>query len=217
MIVLKRIFKFLLYFLAVPISYILLSFLLTFITINNNSDKAISKSKTIYLSTNGVHLDIIIPKKDIDATLLKDLVFYEPEQYLAFGWGDENFYINTPTWDDLTFGNAFQALFLKSPTLMHVTRYSYKSNTWVEVKLSEGQFKKLTQFILTSFKLDEGKNKIEIPGAGYSSIDNFYKANGSYSCFNTCNTWVNTAFKQSGLKAALWTPFDFGLLAKYQK
>lgn len=214
--VLKRIFKFSLYFLAVPISYILLSLLLTFITIGDKAEETTSKNKTIYLSTNGVHLDIVIAKKDINTTLLKSLAHHETAQYFAFGWGDENFYINTPTWDDLTFSNAFQALFLRSSTLMHVTRYRYKSNAWVEVKLSETQLEALTKYIFKSFKIDDKGNKIEIPNAGYSSVDNFYKANGSYSCFYTCNTWVNTAFKQSDLKAALWTPFDFGLMGKYQ-
>jgi len=55
-----------------------------------------------------------------------------------------------------------------------------------------------------------------LEGSGYGSKDDFYRANSSYSCFKTCNTWVNTAFKESGLKAALWTPFDFGLMGYYE-
>jgi hypothetical protein len=30
------------------------------------------------------------------------------------------------------------------------------------------------------------------------------------------NTWVNEAFKKSGLKACLWTPFDFILIEKHK-
>ncbi|REG87882.1 uncharacterized protein DUF2459 [Winogradskyella sediminis] len=58
--------------------------------------------------------------------------------------------------------------------------------------------------------------KIILENQGYSSIDDFYKAKGSYSCFKTCNSWVNSAFKESGLKSCLWTPFDFGLMNKYE-
>ncbi|MBL4888255.1 MAG: DUF2459 domain-containing protein, partial [Flavobacteriaceae bacterium] len=46
--------------------------------------------------------------------------------------------------------------------------------------------------------------------------DDFYKANGSFSCLKTCNSWANSAFKESGLKSCFWTPFDFGLINKYK-
>lgn len=58
--------------------------------------------------------------------------------------------------------------------------------------------------------------KIRLIGKGYSVLDDFYKAKGSYSLIKTCNTWVNSGFKYSGLRASLWTPFDFGLINQYQ-
>lgn len=62
--------------------------------------------------------------------------------------------------------------------------------------------------------LTVNKNDV-LPDASYTTIDNFYKAKGSYSCFNSCNSWVNRGFKRFGLRACLWTPFDFGLLNKH--
>jgi hypothetical protein len=58
--------------------------------------------------------------------------------------------------------------------------------------------------------------KIILSERGYTRKDDFYKANGRYSLFKTCNSWVNLGFKESGLKACLWTPFDFGLLRKHK-
>lgn len=172
-------------------------------------------TKTIYIKTNGVHLDIILPKQDIAPRLLTDINHKAEEQFLAFGWGDENFYLNTPTWGDLTFSNAFGAMFLKSSTLMHVTRYTSTQSNWIEIKVSEDQLKALNAYIYHTFQVNNFGQKLWLQGQGYTSTDDFYKARGSYSCLTTCNTWVNSGFKVSGLKAREWTPFDFGLTNIY--
>lgn len=211
----KRIIKWFLYFLLIPITYILVSLILSSITV----DKIVtneSSEKLIYLSTNGVHLDIILPIENLDSFVLSGLKYKKNEKYLSFGWGDENFYINTPTWNDLTFKNAFSAVFLKSSTLIHITRYKQKYSDWVAIKVNDSELKKLNNYLLNTFKTDEKGMKIILKNQGYSSTDNFYKSKGSYSAFKTCNTWVNTGFKKSGLKSALWTPFDFGLINKYK-
>ena len=197
------------------ISYIIISLILTYITVNK-TELSIENNKEVYLSTNGVHLDIIIPINELNIELKEGLKFTQDEKYFSFGWGDENFYLNTPTWNDLTFGNAFKAMFLKSPTLIHLTKYKQIRKYWTKVILSESELKKLNQFISESFKKDVSGNKIIIANSGYSINDDFYKANGSFSCFKTCNSWVNKAFKESDLKSCLWTPFDFGLINKYE-
>ncbi|WP_027392105.1 DUF2459 domain-containing protein [Aquimarina latercula] len=213
--IVKKIFKWILFIFLIPISYLIISLILSAITINSKTSNN-DLSKSIYLSTNGVHLDIILPEKDIDSMLLSGIKYENIEKYISFGWGDENFYINTPTWGDLTFNNAFKAMFLKSTTLMHVTRYKQKHSDWVEIKINEIELQKLNTYLLNTFERNEKGMKILLKNKGYSSKDDFYKSKGSYSCFKTCNSWVNTGFKESGLKSCLWTPFDFGLLNKYQ-
>lgn len=214
LLLLKRLLRWICYLLAIPILYLSVALLLSAIPCGekNNSDV---NNHIIYLNTNGIHLDIIIPKQHLDVILTQQLYATENDSYLSFGWGDENFYINTPTWGDLTFKNACSALFLKITTLMHVTRYKNREATWVAVAVSATELKLLNQYILESFKLNTQGNIIILPHVSYTQTDNFYKAQGSYSCFKTCNTWVNKGFKTAGLKACLWTPFDFGLLNKY--
>ncbi|WP_221929332.1 DUF2459 domain-containing protein [Saccharicrinis carchari] len=172
--------------------------------------------KTIYLSSNGVHLSIIIPKTYMDSVQLSGVKREQSDNYLSFGWGDEDFYLNTPTWGDLTFSIAFKAIFLKSAALMHVTRYKNKRSDWIEIKISETELAKLNAYVLNTFSTNERGMKIILENQGYTSTDDFYKAQGSFSCFKTCNSWVNSGFKESGLKSCLWTPFDFGLLNKYK-
>lgn len=213
--ILKKVLKWVGYVVSLPIIYLFVSLILTFITIPRKG--ALPEiNKSIFLSTNGVHLDIVIPKHFVPDALKRGLVHIDNADYIAFGWGNENFYLNTPTWGDLTFKNAVNALFLKSTTLVHVTRYTTKQNDWMEVGITDTELKTLINYLTNTFKLDANGKKIWLSNKGYFSNDDFYKANGSYSCVKTCNSWVNTAFKRSGMKACLWTPFDFGLLNKYK-
>lgn len=214
--ILKKISKGLLILVGIIVFYFLAALLFSYIPINGSKDDP-TKNQSIYLHTNGVHLDLILPKGLLSEELIQGLNHKTGDQYFSFGWGDRDFYLNTPDWDDLTFSTAFSAMFLPSTTLMHVSRYRGKPVDAVEIKVSEVQLKKLNQHLLQSFLLDEQGNKIILSGKGYSHYDDFFEAKGNYSCFNTCNTWVNALFKSSDIKACLWTPFDFALMEIHKK
>ncbi|EDP97694.1 DUF2459 domain-containing protein [Kordia algicida OT-1] len=212
----KKTIKWIVCILLIPIVYVLISFICTAITVNGETPQ--ETPHTIYLSTNGVHLDIVISKNNLQEKLRKQLQEkLDDVSYISFGWGDENFYLNTPTWEDLTFSNAFSAMFLKSNTLMHVTTHEVRRNSWVVIQVSEEQLTRLNLFISETFQQDKKRNSVKLLEKSYGNFDSFYKANGSYSCFKTCNTWVNQALKESKIKACLWTLFDDGLLNKHRK
>lgn len=213
--ILKKVMRWFAYLLAIPLFYLLLSLLLTLITVDRK-DREGNGGHLIYLNTNGVHLDVILAVGDIDPDLLRDLHHSKKDMYLAFGWGDENFYLNTPQWSDLTFPTAFRAMLLKSSSLMHVTRYREVYQDWIAIEVNDRELNELNAYILKSFRTDAEGKKILLHDKGYSATDDFYKANGSFYAFRTCNSWVNSAFKESGLKACYWTPFDFGLMKKYE-
>lgn len=199
---------------TIPLIYLFISILLSLITVKQLS-KNKKLEKTIYLSSNGVHLDILIPKENIQNKLLNNLYYKNNDTYFAFGWGEENFYLNTPSWRDISILNSIKALFLKNKTLIHVTRYQQKRSTWIEIKISTIALKKLNNYLYNSFQKNKYGSTIILKNKSYSNKDNFYHAKGRYSCFKTCNSWVNSAFKESGLKSCFWTPFDIGLTSKY--
>lgn len=200
---------------GIPILYILISLLLTIIPV---SKKVIPQTKpyTIYITTNGVHADIVLPKNLISDALLKGLINDSRDTYFSFGWGEENFYINTPTWGDLKFSVAFRAAFLKSKTLMHVTRYRDLKTIWIPICITKEQLDKLNVYIAKSFDESSGKKTL-VNGITYTpNQDNFFRAHGNYMFYRTCNSWLNKGFKESGMKGSLWTPFDFGIIRWYE-
>ncbi len=168
--------------------------------------------KEIFITTNGVHLDIILPLENVDREFLNKLEILPGTKYVAFGWGDKEFYINTPQWKDLTFKTAFKALFLKSETAMHVTGYRNSYSSWRKIKLCSSQLGTLNSYIEKSFLKTGNGNLQKIAVPGYYGYDAFYEAKGSFSLFRTCNIWVNKALKATGVETSVWSPFDLGVL-----
>ncbi|MCL9804574.1 TIGR02117 family protein [Flavobacterium amniphilum] len=220
----KFFLKLILGFIGFLLIYILSAFLLPKIPVNSDVT-ADGKTIQVYILSNGVHTDIVLPVKNdlydwsqkvkFENTIAKD----STAQLVAFGWGDKGFYLETPTWDDLKFSTAFKAASGLSTSAIHTTFYkSLKENAQCKrLLISESEYMKLVGFITNSFKQDSDNFlKIETD-AVYGKNDAFYEAKGSYSLFHTCNTWTNNALKAADQKAALWTPTDIGILNHYTK
>ena len=204
--------------------YSLSTCLLPQITINKSSYPAQNANHTIYIMTNGVHTDLVLPVRSniirwdtlvpFENTISKDTIF----QWLAFGWGDKGFYLNTPTWDDLTFGTAFRAAAGLSTTAIHATYYYRvkEDQECIKIKVTDEQLEMLSNYIRQSFDNKvNGKFQYIATTAVYGKRDAFYEAKGNYSVFTTCNTWTNTGLKAAKLPACFWTPLDKGLMDLY--
>lgn len=219
--IIKPLFKYLLYIIGSFISLILLylaaAWILTIIPANNNFTET-KNGITIFVKSNGVHTDIVVPIKSdlMDWTKKFNMNDFKPPQdefkYIAFGWGDKGFYLHTPTWGDLKASTAFNALFWLGTSAMHVTCYEYTPTPGErtrKITISEEEYKKIVAFIDDSFAKDKEGNYQLINNYHYENVnDNFYEGNGVYSLLRTCNCWTNEGLKVSGIKTAQWAPFE---------
>jgi uncharacterized protein (TIGR02117 family) len=171
-----------------------------------------AERNAVYVSSNGVHIDIMIPVENLDSRLAGQLQLPHGTGFAAFGWGDKDFYIKTPQWKDLTIPTAFRALFLKSETAMHVTAYKQPSPAWRKINICPEQLNLLVDYISNSFAKDAEGNINRIEVKGYANNDSFFDARGSFSLFKTCNIWANQALKVAKTETSVWSPFDFGIL-----
>jgi uncharacterized protein (TIGR02117 family) len=222
-IIFKRLVFFILFLVALLGTYALSAYTLSRMGVE--AEPNTSEDVSIYILTNGVHTDIVLPIKTTYTDWSKEIKFENTRskdttfQYVALGWGDKGFYLETPTWADLKFSTAFKAAFGLSNTAIHATFYpELKENkNCVKIKISATQYQKLIEYVKKSFKTDSQNHFICIQtDARYGQNDAFYEATGSYSLFHTCNTWTNNALKASGQKACVWTPFDTGIFYQYQ-
>jgi len=222
--VFKRFLKMLGIILIALVVYIIVVLSIAYIPVYSNEQTCKEDCIEAYLYSNGVHTDIVLPVvhelKDWNTVIdsKKTKSGKTNFKYISIGWGDKGFYLNTPTWADLTFNTAFKAMFYMSESAMHVTFYNnmIESERCKKILISKESYAKILQYIDSSFEKDTQGNYLYIENASYGNNDVFLDAKGRYSLFYTCNTWTNNCLKAGELKACLWTLLDKGLFYHYR-
>ena len=203
-----------------PLLYFLAAFILALVPANAGWREP-KQGVTIFVRTNGVHTWIMVPKvtPDMDWRPLvpgKDLK--DPRwgraSHVALGYGNRTFYLETPTWGDLTMKNAFLAAFGQGRSLMHAdhAHLPAANETQRPIVLTREQYRRLTDYMRSSFQRDARGRTIPLIGRGYSTNDMFYEAVGPYNAFLTCNEWTGRALRHAGVRTGVWTPLSWSIM-----
>jgi uncharacterized protein (TIGR02117 family) len=178
----------------------------------------VPKEVAIYVASNPIHTDIIIPAdsqtRSTFAFLADALPLDNPNvEWIIFGWGGRSFYIETPTWSAMRPEPLLRALTLDAAT-MHVELLGglNKDNpSLIELRISKENLAKLRAAMFSSFKVDTAGKPQLIKGAAYGNYDQFYEANGYFNALVGCNTWTARMLRVAGLRTGLWNPFPQSL------
>lgn len=221
---LKTLLKYVAVVLAVlvvaAVIYGAVAMVLAFVPVNEEFRNA-ADGIEVFLVSNGVHVDVVLPVR----SRINDWAEQFPRdaftgvganhQYVAFGWGDRQFYLDTPAWSDLQMWTAARAVLWPTETVMHVEYIDHKpalDDHTRRVVLSRSQYETLVQAIHKSFRTEVTGRFLRIEGRSYGDTDGFYEGTGSYHAFNTCNMWTNGVLKETGVRTAMWSPFAEGIL-----
>ena len=214
----KKIFKTIIVFISLILLWFCCAWLLPKIKVNNETVKSI-KTVTIYVKSNGVHTDIVMPVTNsiynwnnfIDQMSFEKLD--STYHYIAMGWGDKGFYLNTPTMADLKVKTLINALFGLGSSAMHVAYYKNMEcgDLIKQISISEADYQNLTAYLIEQFELKGQKTQL-ISHPSYGDKDNYFEAKGTYSIFKTCNVWTGDALKTANISMGLWTPLEFGVM-----
>jgi uncharacterized protein (TIGR02117 family) len=204
------------------IAYAISALLLAMIPVNTGFKPTPNDSISIFLSSNGIHTDIVLPLENAlwDWTDYIDTSLTEYDcadtRYVAFGWGDSALYTTVPKFEDLKFSTAFQAAFGSKSSIMHTEFYTYWSESCeTRICLDTFQYLQLATFIHNSFRMNpDGRYQyIQVPS--HNGHDIFFRSKWHYGFLYTSNTWINDCLKSFGGKAALWTPLAQGITYYY--
>ena len=201
---------------AVPLLYFVAALILGLIPANVSFRQA-PQGIPIYVRSNGVHTDIVMPKVTpemdwrpyADPTHLRD-PRWRAADHVAIGYGSRDFYLNVPTWGDLGPGNVAGALFGGGPTLLHVEHVDRpRQEQWQRrIRITPAQYRRLVEFIRPRFRRDARGRPIPVLGRGYGPNDMFYEAEGGFNFVLNCNEWTGRALRTAGVRIGLWTPFE---------
>jgi uncharacterized protein (TIGR02117 family) len=157
---------------------------------------------TIYLIKQRWHTAIVFHIEDIDSTILPEVKYFRGAELIDIGWGDEAFY----QYPDFDWDLAYQALFFPTSSTLRIEgifipmfEYFNISEIVVELKINNEQLIFLLNYIAdTIWRDSEANNKIL--STQYLNRVYFFKANGEYHLFNTCNTWLANGLKKAGFE-----------------
>jgi uncharacterized protein (TIGR02117 family) len=201
---------------ALPLAFFLAAFILGAVPANV-AWREPAEGITIYVRSNGVHTWIVMPKVNAEMDwrpYAQPAHLADPRwgaaDHVAIGYGNREFYLNSPTWGDLSVRTAALALFGSGPTLLHVEHVHAPRPEPMQrpIRITAEQYRRLTGYIQRRFRLDESGRPLPILGRGYGPSDMFYEANGGYSLVFTCNEWTGRALRHAGIRMGLWTPFE---------
>jgi len=199
--------------------YLLGSLLCGLISLEGQEAAEGEASIDLYLRSNGVHTDLILPRRALDIDWSQRLdglpLAAGTADFLAFGWGDREFYLATPGWGDLKLSTALRALTGFDGTVLHVESLSPPTSgpRTRHLRVSARQYRQLAAFVNASFATAEGESApaSPIPAAHYNDHDSFFVARGHYSLFVTCNEWARQGLAAAEVRRPLWSPFDWAL------
>jgi uncharacterized protein (TIGR02117 family) len=175
---------------------------------------------SLYISDQGIHTEIIVPVKNEYFDWNQYLPLTEIRRdatsdykYLSFGWGDRAFMLETSTSAIINPVTTFKALFLATPSTVHVQSYRvFPQRIETQcVKISSENYLKMVNFIKNSFQLDAAGKKMKI-SYGYGNTDSFYEAKGSYSILRTCNDWTAEALQKADVNTPLWSTLSSAIM-----
>lgn len=172
------------------------------------ADETAAAAYRVYLVSNGVHINLVLPARDSEADWpqwLPETAAAGTGEWLYLGWGSEAFYTQVPTWGDLTPSVAAKALLWDNSVLW--ARYGPPPHTaepaYVRrLDVSAAQYRRLLADVRAQWASAQ-------PLAGQP---HFYPARGAYHPLQTCNEWVRRRLYHAGVRVPAWTPFDRPLL-----
>ncbi len=165
---------------------------------------------------NGVHVDILTPVAGLDhdwRRVLPEGAVPENVEWLGFGWGSRDFYLNTPTWDDFSIWNGAKALAGIGGTTVRVQfrEILLEAPNVTVIRLDPVRFALLRQAITAAMVLNADGRAAPILHPGYGD-DLFLEAYGRYSPILTCNEWASRVLAKAGVRTAYWSPFPNGVI-----
>ena len=167
----------------------------------------------VYVCASLAHADIIMPSQDplIDwsSLLAATPPGLPPEAYLAFGWGDLRFFLETPRWADVRLPIALGALAGLHDTAIRVVAVNQPAGDpyCQSLRVDRAGRQALIDHIRASLA-----NEARPQPVAQSGFETYYLAKGRYGPLRTCNQWVAEALAVAGLPHARFAPFSFSIM-----
>jgi hypothetical protein len=152
--------------------------------------------KTVYVVHHGgLHTGLTVKRSDVPPGHWPASADFAHSKYIEVGWGDDDGYRKP-----LTSGIAMKALLGDPQTVLFAQgfnepvgdKYRDPKFTVLAVDLSEAGIMRLCDHIQQTYAVKGNGEPVRLDNG-------WYRARGTYSAFNTCNTWIARGLGKAGL------------------
>jgi uncharacterized protein (TIGR02117 family) len=172
----------------------------------------------LFIRSNGVHTDLVLPVRSGAhdwRALVPPQHFKRPDSahtYVSFGWGDRGFYLEVPTWAELTVSAGLKAMSGQGPAAMHITFMPTPtaSQSVTPFRVTARQYDAIAQHVRETLTLADGRVQ-PVSSPWQEEHDALFEAHSAYSPFKTCNEWTRQGLAKAGLPTARWAVFPFAV------
>ena len=202
--------------LALPLLYLLVAIFLGLVPANVSFRQPTEGGVLIYVRSNGVHTDIVMPKVNAEAdwrpyadpSHLRD-PRWGGADHVAIGYGARDFYLNTPTWGDLSLAVAFRSMTGGDTTLVHLEHVDRPERDDLQrpIRLSSDQYRRLAAFSARASGPARTAPRSMCPAAIPMPTPST-RAMAASRCSTIATPGPGAALRAAGVRMGLWTPFE---------
>lgn len=174
----------------------------------------------IMVTTNGVHTELVLPA----VTTIKDWRTTFPDvgreqrsgqspTHVAIGYGEEEVFLDTPTWADLDPSTALRIALRGGEALLRVGYRSWPNpdERHRSLRLRREEYRKLVTHIEAALR-PIAKTRTRKIYRGDPPGQTYYEAANRYTLASSSNQWTADTLAAAGVKIGLWTPFSGGVM-----
>lgn len=134
-------------------------------------------------------------------------------RFVAIGWGNRRFYMETPQLADLKLGTLAVALTGTGDSVLHVAWYPGEpsGDEVHRLDVTAAQAEMLVGYV-AGFVSKDRTGHVERFDVSYGADDAFFAASGRWSPILTCNEWLGRGLRAARIRTGIWTPFADGIL-----
>ena len=205
---------------AIPALYLLAALVGSLVPVNRGWTEA-QQGTTIYLVSNGIHADLVLPAEaqGLDWRPLLPLSdFAAPDasaRWIAFGAGERRVYLDTPRWRDIKPRTIWAAL-SGGERVMHVEWVTHPGYEARAIRLRPEEYRRLWAAIRADFRLDAQGKPQRIDHPGYSIRTPSTSASARPARSRPATAGSASGYGSLACETSAWSPFAQGLLWRYR-
>lgn len=178
--------------------------LLVSCAVPRNATEALEPSckpqREFHVVGHGWHTGVVVHARDLQERLPELAARLGAARLVELGWGDAAFY-QAP---EPTVSLALRAMLYRTATVLHVVAIPHSDpqtyfpgSTVFTLKVPTNGYERLLDQLVGTFERTPDGGLVALQPGLYGESQ-FYRAQGSFHAFNTCNTWVARAVAATG-------------------